>query len=50
MVLGQPREIVHEPLISKITRTKWTGDNDQGVECLLCKHEALISNPKPTKN
>jgi hypothetical protein len=26
-----------------------TGDKVQGVECLLCNHEALSSNPSPTK-
>jgi hypothetical protein len=34
--------------ISKITRTKWTGGVVQAVECLLCKHEVLNSNPSPT--
>jgi hypothetical protein len=29
----------------KITRAKWTGDVTQAVEHLLCKHEALSSNP-----
>jgi hypothetical protein len=35
--------------ISKITREKWTGSVAQGVECLLCKCEALSSNASPTK-
>jgi hypothetical protein len=32
--------------ISKITKVKWTGGVIQ--EYLLCKHEALNSNPSPT--
>jgi hypothetical protein len=36
--------------ISKITRVKWTGGMVQVVEeHLLCNHEALSSNPSPTK-
>jgi hypothetical protein len=35
--------------ISKITRAKWTGVAAQVVDHLLCKHEALSSNPSPTK-
>jgi hypothetical protein len=35
--------------IPKIIREKQTGCVVQVVECLLCKHEALISNPSPTK-
>jgi hypothetical protein len=31
--------------VSKLTAAKWTGDEDQAVECLLCKCEALSSNP-----
>jgi hypothetical protein len=34
--------------ISKITRAKWTGDVAQAVQCLLCKPEALSSNPSTT--
>jgi hypothetical protein len=34
--------------ISKITRTKWNGGVDQ-VECLLCKHKTVSSNPSPSK-
>jgi hypothetical protein len=34
--------------ISKITRAKWTGGMPQAVEHLLCKCEALSSNPNPT--
>jgi hypothetical protein len=35
--------------ISKITRAKWTEGGAQVVLCLLCKCEALSSNPSPTK-
>jgi hypothetical protein len=35
--------------ISKITRAKWTGGVAQAVLYLLCKMEALSSNPSPTK-
>jgi hypothetical protein len=35
--------------ISKITRAKWTGDVAQVVKCLLCKYEAINSNPGTTK-
>jgi hypothetical protein len=31
------------PSISKITTAKWTGGMAKLVECLLYKHEALIS-------
>jgi hypothetical protein len=34
----------------KITRVKWTGGVTQMVECLLCKGEALSSDPNPIKN
>jgi hypothetical protein len=33
--------------IFKITRAKWTEGVIQTVECLLCKSEALSSNPRP---
>jgi hypothetical protein len=33
--------------ISKITGAKWSGG--QAVELLLCKHKALSSKPRPTK-
>jgi hypothetical protein len=33
----------------KITKAKWTGAVAQAVELLLCKWEALSSNPNPTK-
>jgi hypothetical protein len=36
--------------ISKITRAKWAGSMAQEVECLLCKHETLGSNPSRIKN
>jgi hypothetical protein len=36
--------------ICKITRAKWTGPAAQVVECLLCNHKDLISNPNHTKN
>jgi hypothetical protein len=35
IVQGQPRLIVWETSISKITRAKWTGGVDQVVEHLL---------------
>jgi hypothetical protein len=28
----------------------WTGGVAEAIERLLCKHEALNSNPSPTKN
>jgi hypothetical protein len=45
-VQDQPGQTVHETPISKITRAKWT----EGVVQvhLLCKLEALSSNPSPT--
>jgi hypothetical protein len=48
-VWGQLGQNVHETPISKITRAKWTGGVTQAVECLLCKHEALMANPNPTR-
>jgi hypothetical protein len=33
---------------SEIPRTNWTGEVAQVEECLLCKLEALSSNPIPT--
>jgi hypothetical protein len=48
-VLGQPREILHQTPISKISRAKWAGGVAQVVECLLCKCQALISNFSPKK-
>jgi hypothetical protein len=35
--------------ISKITRAKWTGGVAEATEHLLCKCEALGSNPVPQK-
>jgi hypothetical protein len=35
--------------VFKITKANWTGSVTQAVECLLCKHKALHSNPTPTK-
>jgi hypothetical protein len=49
-VQGQLRQIVCETLSHKITSVKWTGGMTQAVEHLLCKCEALSSNPSPTKN
>jgi hypothetical protein len=49
-IQGQQRQIVLVMPISKITRAKWTGGVTQAVEHLLCQHEALNSNPSPTKN
>jgi hypothetical protein len=50
-VLGQPKKLLWEttPPSSKITKGKWTGCVAQAVACLLCKYEALSSNPSPTK-
>jgi hypothetical protein len=45
MVQDQPRQIVHEIPISKITRAKWTVGMVQVVEHLLCDCKALNSNP-----
>jgi hypothetical protein len=36
-------------LIFKITRTKCTGNVTQAIEHLLCKREAVSSNPSSTK-
>jgi hypothetical protein len=49
MVPGEPRQIVSETPIPKITRAKWTRGVAQVVENLLCKCETLISNPSPEK-
>jgi hypothetical protein len=46
-VQGQPRQIVCETPIFKITRAKWAGGMCQAVEHLFWKHEALSSNPSP---
>jgi hypothetical protein len=50
LVWGQPRQIVQETPISKITRAKWTGGVAQAIELLLCKYEVLSSNPSPKNN
>jgi hypothetical protein len=51
-VQGQPRQMVQEIPIFKITRAKWTGGMAKAVECLLCKSEALSSDSRlpPYKN
>jgi hypothetical protein len=36
-------------ITSKLTRAKWSEGVAQMVEHLLCKNEALNSNPSPTK-
>jgi hypothetical protein len=48
VVLGQPKQIVHETPISKIIRTKWTRGMDLSVEFLFCKRKALSSSPVQT--
>jgi hypothetical protein len=48
VVGGQPEQIIQETSTIKITRAKWTGGMVPVVECLLCKHEMLSSNPSPT--
>jgi hypothetical protein len=40
----------HSDPISKIIRVKWTRGVTQAVECLICKCEALFSNPSLTIN
>jgi hypothetical protein len=49
VVQDQPGQKVNETPISEITRAKWTGGVAQVVECMLCKHRALSTNPSPTK-
>jgi hypothetical protein len=49
MVRGQLRQIVRETSIYKITRVTCTGGVAQAVEGLLCRCEALSSNPSPTQ-
>jgi hypothetical protein len=49
-VQGQPGQIVHETPFPKNNQSKidWrTGSSD--TECLLCKCEALSSNPRLTQ-
>jgi hypothetical protein len=48
-IWGQPRQIVPETPISKITRAKWTRGVAQVAEDLLSKCEVLSSNPSPKK-
>jgi hypothetical protein len=43
-IRGQPKQIVRETPISKITRAKWTRSAVHAVKCLLCNHEGLSSN------
>jgi hypothetical protein len=49
MVRGQPRQIVLETPISKITRAKWTIGVTQDVEHLLCKHKVPPKKKKERK-
>jgi hypothetical protein len=42
-------QIVGETPSPKLARAKWTGGVPQVVESLFCKHNALSSNPSPTK-
>jgi hypothetical protein len=46
-IWGQSRQISLWDPTSKTIRAKWTGGMIQVVECLLCKCEALNSNPSP---
>jgi hypothetical protein len=48
VVQGQPGWRIHK-IISKITRTKWTGGVTQVVQHLLCKPETLSLNPGSIK-
>jgi hypothetical protein len=49
VILPAQAKKVCKTSISKITRAKWAGGVVQAVEGLLCKHEALNSNPDPPK-
>jgi hypothetical protein len=49
-VQHQPRQIVRETSICKITKAKSTGGLTQAVECLLCKPKAPRSTKKQTKH
>jgi hypothetical protein len=42
-------QIICEITISKIIKAKWTRVVAQAVNDWLCKHEALSSNPSPSK-
>jgi hypothetical protein len=46
----QPGQIVHETPIFKLTRTKWTGDVVQVVQCLLYKHKDPSLTPDSNNN
>jgi hypothetical protein len=48
VVYGQPWRIVHETLLSKITKAKWSGSLAQ-TDYQHSKHEALSSNPSIIK-
>jgi hypothetical protein len=48
-VQGQPGQIVHKTPSPKITRAERTGGVAHEVEHLLCKPEALSSNPRLIK-
>jgi hypothetical protein len=49
VVQGQSGQLVHETPSTKQPEQKRTGGVTKAVEHLLCKHEALSSNPSPTK-
>jgi hypothetical protein len=49
IVRGQPREIVCENPISKITRAKSARDVAPAVEYLLCNTKPLLQTPVPPK-
>jgi hypothetical protein len=38
---------LHDP-ISTVAIAKWAGGVAQVTECLLCKHQTVSSNPRPT--
>jgi hypothetical protein len=42
------KQFLRPHLQSNQSKMDWSVD--QGVECLLCKHEAVSSNPHPTKD
>jgi hypothetical protein len=50
MVQNQPRHIVQETPISKITTAKWTGGVSQVVQHRLCKFKAPIPPKKKNNN
>jgi hypothetical protein len=49
VVQSQPKKVVLMTSISKITGAEWSRGVAQVVECLLCKCEALSSNPCPAQ-